>query len=218
MPVRIIKKSAVSCTGRFWSVKNTRSISFESALEKDVFLSMEFDKTILSYEEQPFKVGHSMNNKVIYYYPDCFIKYKPELTKKDLIVEVKTMAELNDVKKQDKLNRKFTAIKSFAEANGFDFKVVTDDDIRGQLLDNRKFLYGFAEQPKTFDYFSRIILTVVAKAGTVSVNELLSNISQDRETSSRFLPTLWHMVFTGDIYVDLNKPLNNLSHLEVNHG
>ena len=49
LPKRKAKKTFMSVTGYFPSKKNSRSIFFESMLEKKLFLSLEFDKNVLNY-------------------------------------------------------------------------------------------------------------------------------------------------------------------------
>lgn len=51
MLIRNIKKSHISVNGYFSSYKNNRQINFESKLEHDFCLSLEFDSTIVSYQE-----------------------------------------------------------------------------------------------------------------------------------------------------------------------
>jgi hypothetical protein len=52
MVARSIPKSYRNVTGRFASVKNRHPIGFESTLEKDFFLLLEFDRRVESFEEQ----------------------------------------------------------------------------------------------------------------------------------------------------------------------
>ena len=48
-PQRKIKKNYRSVTGHFPSLKNGKSIGFESLLEKSYFLSLEFNDDIIFY-------------------------------------------------------------------------------------------------------------------------------------------------------------------------
>ena len=48
-PQRQIKKNYRSITGHFPSIKNNRSVAYESKLEKAFFLTLEFDDTVESY-------------------------------------------------------------------------------------------------------------------------------------------------------------------------
>ena len=49
MGVRKIKKSYISSTGHFKSYKNDKLIEYESILERDFYMTLEFDNEVLSY-------------------------------------------------------------------------------------------------------------------------------------------------------------------------
>lgn len=76
MPVRKIKKNYRSVTGYFASVKNGRNIAYESLLERDFFLLLEFDRLVSSYEEQPLRLSYRYGNKDLPYTPDALVQYK----------------------------------------------------------------------------------------------------------------------------------------------
>lgn len=65
-PQRKIKKNYRSVTGHFPSVKNNKSIGFESLLEKHHFLYLEFDDNVISYYEQPQIKIHFNNRNMTY--------------------------------------------------------------------------------------------------------------------------------------------------------
>ncbi|UCM99797.1 hypothetical protein LCX93_09720 [Sulfurimonas sp. SWIR-19] len=64
MSVRKIKKSYLSCTGYFASYKNKNQVAFESVLERDLFMLLEFDTNVVKYEEQPMQVFYPFNDKM----------------------------------------------------------------------------------------------------------------------------------------------------------
>ena len=68
MPIRNIPIQNRSVAGYFYSYKNGKTIAFESQLEKKCFLMLEFDKNVISYEEQPLKINA--------YIPDILAKRK----------------------------------------------------------------------------------------------------------------------------------------------
>ena len=53
MVARIIPKNYRNVTGRLASPKNRRLVGFESMLEKDFYLLLEFDINVETFEEQP---------------------------------------------------------------------------------------------------------------------------------------------------------------------
>ena len=90
---RKIKKNYRSITGHFPSVKNNKSIGFESKLEKALFLVLEFDDTVLSYQEQP-QIEIFFNGKIRMYSADCYIKRVENSNLNDTLVEAKYIEEL----------------------------------------------------------------------------------------------------------------------------
>lgn len=105
---RQIKKNYRSVTGHFPSAKNNRSIGFESLLEKKLFLSLEFDNTVETYQEQP-RIMILKNGKQQKYDVDCFVKRYKKLNLKDELIEVKYFSEFEKYK--DTYEKKFTAEK-----------------------------------------------------------------------------------------------------------
>ena len=78
MPVRKIPKNYLSVTGIFSSVKNGKSLGYESLLERDMMILLEFDDTVERFEEQPVKVPLVVNGKKLKpYVPDILIHYCP---------------------------------------------------------------------------------------------------------------------------------------------
>ena len=53
MPVRKIPKNYLSVTGAFSSRKNGKSLGYESLLERDLMILLEFDDAVERFEEQP---------------------------------------------------------------------------------------------------------------------------------------------------------------------
>ena len=70
---RKVGKNYRSLTGHFPSIKNNKSIAFESKLENSFFLTLEFEDSVSSYQEQP-QIEISLNGKKKIYSADCYIK------------------------------------------------------------------------------------------------------------------------------------------------
>lgn len=94
---RKIKKNYRSITGHFPSVKNNKSIAFESKLESFLFLTLEFDDSVVSYQEQP-QIEILVNSNPKIYSADCYIKRVKNLKKKNTIVEAKYTSDLKKIK------------------------------------------------------------------------------------------------------------------------
>ena len=68
---RKITKNYRSVTGYFQSRKNNRPIAFESILERNLFLTLEFEKDVEKYYEQPIKIALQIDNKKSIYENEC---------------------------------------------------------------------------------------------------------------------------------------------------
>ena len=142
LPKRKPKKTFRSVTGYFPSKKNGRSVFFESLLEKTLFLTLEFDNTVIRYLEQPVKIEYKINNKIRPYHPDCLIDYH---TGKSRLVEVKYTIDL--IEKKDNLEIKLEQGKLYADANDLIFDVYDETQLDATIKKNMEFLYSFAFLP-----------------------------------------------------------------------
>lgn len=218
MPVRKIplKYSSLSGVKNFKS--SERSISFESGLEADYIELLEFDNSISHYEEQPYLIEYFYENKACTYTPDFlvhFIQHNKKSTIKPWLVEIKYTKDL--IANKEKLKPKFNAANTFASELGYDFKILTEVDIRTPLLINAKFLnrYKFKEEtihePKV-DY----IIKMINDLKTTTPNELIAACSKIKEQQAIYLYTLWYCMAKNCIGCDLQKPLNMNSKIWIN--
>ncbi len=75
MAVRKIPKNYLFVTGGFSSQKSESISGFESLLEKDYLLLLDFDDSVESFEVQPVKIPVTgVRNG---YVPDVLVKYHP---------------------------------------------------------------------------------------------------------------------------------------------
>lgn len=56
---RVITRSGRHFRGRYPSRKLGRMVAFESLIERDVILLLEFSRGVLSYQEQPTRIAYS---------------------------------------------------------------------------------------------------------------------------------------------------------------
>lgn len=79
MPVRKIPKNYRFLTGVFGGTKNVGKASFESPLERDLQILLEFDPDILEYEAQPVRIPRTDGKgRARFFTPDVRIVYRPE--------------------------------------------------------------------------------------------------------------------------------------------
>lgn len=191
------KKNMHSFRGKKFSEKNGAMIHWESLLEKDFIKVLEFDSTIISYESQPIEINYIHNNKEKKYYPD----FKAITNTNEIFLyEVKPSEKINDEKNMEK----FEAARLFCKENHWNFKIVTEKDIRkGFFIENLDFLknyIGIRTTPSIIKYLSDLIDT----RGTCSILELKLIFLQKKNMDiSHFYMNLYYMISKNLIKVDL---------------
>lgn len=146
MVARSIPKNYRNVTGRFASAKNQNLIGFESTLEKDFFLLLEFDHRVESFEEQPVTIAYrGLEGRVCHYTPDALVRYQAALAGKPdwqpVLYEVKYRSDLREHGVE--YRPKFKAAKHYACDRGWRFRVVTEREIRTSRLSNIHFLLRY---------------------------------------------------------------------------
>lgn len=214
MSARKIPIGTRSITSYFYSFKNQQLVECESLVERDVYLSFEFDNEIESYKAQSVKVP-SGKKKNSYYYPDCLVTHTALSGKRPLLVEVKHSKDMNDPKKAVEIALKIAALEKYAKDNDWDFRLYLETDVRAPRLDNFKLLYQYTEPPSALLKYGNPIIAEIKVVGRLSVTELLNRITHDRKEFITALPCIWHLIRDCRLKTDLTIPLTNSAVLEV---
>ena len=200
-PARKIGPSNRSITGKRSSQKTNRSQHFESALERDYLLLLEWDETVEDYGVQPLTIYYENNGRATRYTPDVVVYYLPEIKRKPVLIEIKYEAEL--LEKQDHYAARFKAADEYAAYNGYEFRIVTDKMIRTDYLYNLKFLNGY-QRPPIEDAFAQEILMLFS---TKKLSPIQLPVSEDQHKNGRLLYTLWQLVATKALVFDMQQKL-----------
>ena len=211
---RKIKKNYRSITGHFPSVKNNKSIGFESKLEKALFLVLEFDNTVLSYQEQP-QIEIFFNGKTRTYSADCYIKRVENSNLNGTLVESKYIEELLSDEKY--FEKKFEAVRISAKKLGLDFEVFTEENHSEVYLDNIDFLYRYKLNPAKNKYENQILTLLGNKK--LSAYDLAKQITSSHIEYALVSNSIWDLVAQEKLKTDLeNKKLTMNSLVEVANG
>lgn len=202
MSVRKIKKSYISCTGYFASYKNKIQIAFESTLERDFYMFLEFEKDVFKYEEQPMQINYEYtDNKKRRYTPDTLVTYIDGTQK---LFEVKYA---NEIANNPELQQKIKILKEhIKEKHHLDFEIFTDEMVEKQYLENLKFLYKFAFIPPAHDRIYTIEQILQANKN-IEVKEILLKLHANQHKQLEYLPYLWNYIFHNTKTVDLYQKL-----------
>lgn len=212
MPVRKIPKNYLGVTGGFASRKNNRLMGFESLLEKDYMLLLEYDEDVQGFEEQPVTIPViAPKQRKTKYVPDVLVHYYPNSMgemRKSVLVEVKRSQDMKKYKA--KFAAKFAAAALFADERGWEFKILTEKDIRLPRLPFLKFLreyYCIAPSSKDMAKVTDILNLI--KGRSTRYCDLIDQLCKSDDEKLAMIPVVWHMVATKRIHADLNKPVTD---------
>ncbi|MES2321208.1 MAG: TnsA endonuclease N-terminal domain-containing protein [Pseudomonadota bacterium] len=209
MPVRKIPKNHLCVTGKFASRKNGQMGGFESLLEKEYMLLMDFDDMVEGFEEQPVNIP--LVGVAKGYTPDLLVRFLPDpitgWVRAPLLTEVKHSDDLK--KYAEKYAPKFAAAALYVLERGWDFCITTEKEIRTPRLANIKFLREYRNINPADDDCARVVALTRATDGTVSLSHLLAELALTDEDQLYWMPVVWNMVLTKRLIVDLDCPISD---------
>lgn len=189
--------------GLWFSTVVGRFMEYESLLERDWMLLMEFDREVEWMCEQPLRLRYVTNDQQVSHVPD-------------LLVWRAGTPELCDVKSDERLDDPaFLAQvdatgRACAEA-GLVYRVLSEPD--QQLLVNVRWLAGFREPPSDRDGERARILSVLS-VGASTIAELLAGAVEPALAR----PVLMQLLWTGEATVDMTAPISETSRVWLRAG
>lgn len=204
-------------TGMVASRKNDRMTGFESSLERDFLLLLDFDPTVARYEEQPVRIEYAdATGRRRTYTPDVLIYYHYDPT-----VSVDTRPLLCEVKYRDDLfanwkeyKPKIRAGRAHAHGCGWRFQIVTEREVRTPYLENAKFLRPY-RRIEVDEGNIILLLDTLRGMGEADPESVLTTIHHDRTKRAELLPILWRLLADGHITADLSQPLTMRTRISV---
>ncbi|MCP5352042.1 MAG: TnsA endonuclease N-terminal domain-containing protein [Chromatiales bacterium] len=205
MPVRKIPKSYRTVTGVIASSKAVGEAQFESTLERDFYALLDFMPEVIRFEVQPVMIEwRDEVGKPRRYTPDTLVEFDPALNRKPWLCEVKYRADI--AKDWEVLHRKFRSGIRHARAQGWRFRLMTEVEIRTQLLKNVRFLAQFRSKGDPGDKAAELLGRLTRMVRTTP-KELLETISTDVWIQAEWLPVLWRLIASHQVGTDLTAEL-----------
>jgi hypothetical protein len=182
--------------GRWFSTTAGRFLDYESLLERDWMLLMDFDPEVEWICEQPLRLRYIKDGRPASHVPD-------------LLVWRQGVAELCDVKSGERVDD--STFRAQVEATGLacaeagiGYRVLSEPD--RQLLANVRWLAGFRERPPDPDG-ERARMLAMAAAGSRTIAELLSGAREPMLAR----PVLMNLPWAGDALVDASAAIDEAS-------
>jgi hypothetical protein len=178
--------------------------AFESSLERDWLLALDFDHRVQGIQVQPFSLHYEHQGAMRRYTPDVRADYNLASGIATLVYEVKPHEELQA--NWLAYRPRFKAAVRYCRGHGWRFKVVTERHIRTALLDNARFLRRYRALPEQDLYVQQLLYTLRA-LGTTTPQALLAAAYWTEESRMAALPMLWKLIASCRLGADLHVPL-----------
>jgi len=213
MGARQIPPNRRSVTGLLPSRKNGGMVPFESALERDFAMLLEFDPEVVAYEAQPVKLEYAgPDGRARVGYPDFLVKYEAQSGVWMELCDIKYRAELFE--KWPQLKPRFKAARRIAALSGQRYRIRTEVEIRVPRLENAKFLLPYMRCEPDPNH-ARVLTHALSSIRVSSPRELLKACSDDEMQQAIVIPTLWCLVGRRLIETDLDAPLSMQSSIRA---
>lgn len=196
---KVIFNSNFKHVSKFQSVKcGVRTVHAESVNEYNFMMILEFDHTVVYFQEQPFKLYYvDDEGKVRFCFPDFLVYYDDGMMK---VVEVKEASEAN----KPEIERKFELEGLALRSHGYEFDVVTKEEIeRGLRLENSRNLKHHLRSPINPILRDRVLNAL----GSID----MSGYELCRQIYGLADDDLLRMLAHGYISTDLSKPMSPAS-------
>lgn len=203
-PVRSIGMNRRSLTGKV--VLDTGvSAGFESSLERDWLICLDFDPDVELIVEQPFSLEYEVDGSLRRYTPDVLVRYRARDGHCSVVVfEVKPYDDLRY--EFGKYRQRFKQMIRHCREQGWRFKIVTERDIRTPYLCNAKFLRKYRRLASQVLFKEQLLYSMNA-LGPTTPQALLAMAYLHEEKRMAALTELWRMVALREINAELDKPL-----------
>lgn len=196
---KVVTRSGRGYRGYFPSRKLGRMVAWESLLERDLILLLEYSPGVSFYQEQPSKIEYWDGSSFRTYFPDFYLTAKDGSSR---IVEVKPESEL----KRYLVSEKLKAIAAHFADRGEAFQIADESVIRCEpLLSNLKRIAYLATKPKSEQP------TLVDKAGLWPCRyaELRDEIGER---------AVWSLLAQRRLWCDLRVEIEDDSMLTLGEG
>jgi hypothetical protein len=174
------------------------TVEHESALERDFVTLCSFLDPHASITAQPVTISYQAGASIRRYTPDYFVAWS---NGKREIVEIKYLSDLR--LNQEQLRERFAAMEDWAHVRGAAFRVATERDIRGCVLENAKRLLPLRTAPLDPD-IAMLLMAAVRQLAAPTFADVLAAVSAER---SSVLAALWRLLARGSLYVDFSAPI-----------
>lgn len=214
--VRKIRPTRRSVSGSY-AFRGLSSIAFESTLERDFLIRMEFYVGVLDVIPQPVEIPFiGPKGQTYTYTPDFLVYYRLgsrwyDDYPKPMLVEVKPKAEWS--KNWHKWLPKWKAAWRHAQEQGWEFHIHDESRIRDRVLENIRFLEPYKRMQFPIDE-SYLVLETVRDMGCTTMDYLLARHFMGFYRAEG-IAHIWHLLATRQLDCDIGQSLSEFTALWI---
>lgn len=202
-PVRLPRPARRALTGKV-SLAGGLSAGYESSLERDWLLALDFDWRVKQVLEQPYTLSYRCEGKRRRYTPDILAEFDDGFKRWTIVYEVKEVAQLQA--RWGEFKPRYKAALHDCRLRGWQFRLVTERDVRIPYIDNIKFLRRYRDIPPQKMHRDALLYSLRG-LGEMTAQALLAATWWDPERRLQAIPELWRLVATRKIEAPLAVPL-----------
>lgn len=198
--------------GFFPSLKNKgEGVPYEGKMQKHLFYFWEYDPTVVAYRRQPFRImATSLEGSSRVYIPDFLLVR----TNSEELVRC-VPAKIVD---KPEYQHEFALLHKWANANGYEFRLITDNDLKGgHQLENLQLLWRYCRISLPVGLTSRCIAYLKDHPNGLAFGEVAAYLAEDKPPLAQS-HYLYKLLFQQILQVDLSQRLNASSHIWISSG
>lgn len=208
-PVRRIGVQSRSVTGTM-----PNGNRYESTLERDFMLLLQFDPVVDVYTPQPLTLTYrGADGQSHRYTPDGLIEWRADLPVHDprpVLVEIKYREDFTGKWREWRVRAR--AARAFAAERGWLFMIYTDREIRTPILENAAFLLPYLRRNGAPDMEQRLLDRLAVLVGTTP-RDLVESLCRDKWDQATLIPVMWRLLAERRIGFDIAQVLNMRSRI-----
>lgn len=203
-PVRRIGVQSRSVTGTM-----PNGNRYESSLERDFMLLMQFDPAVDVYTPQPLTMTYcGQDGQLHRYTPDGLIEWRadhPVHDPRPVLVEIKYREDV--IGKWREWRARARAAKAFAAEKGWLFMIFTEREIRTPALENATFLLPYLRRASAPE-MEQWLLDRLTELVETTPRDLVESIYRDKWKQATLIPVMWRLLADRRIGFDIAQTLN----------
>jgi hypothetical protein len=182
-------KGQSNFAGLWWCATNRRHIGFESWLERDHLIRLDFDPGVSGISSQPFRITLAGPLPQTSHVPDYFVRRTDGSV---LVVDVRP-----DRRISEKDQSIFTATAELCATVGWEYQRL--GELPGLCRANLRWIAGYRHPRCRHEATSNDALAHLRDTGPASLRDAVRALGDP----VLVLPTLYHLLWTQDICTDL---------------